>query len=320
MARAARLAAFFFALAAGPGLAQEKPLQRDFVPGLAFRYRIQLKVRSEIEGQQSEQIGAKSYVKPFSRSAGCEMSWIATRRVVAIGPYGGAEVEETLDDFTAAISTADPADEQAALLGKALVAALAQWGQSRTLRYREARNAQLLDLKPEGAPSLDENQPPVLTLWLLRALRPAAALPASALRFGEPWQEPRTAELPNWSEVRGSESGEWLDAAQASEPAAKLHTVQQISATVIAGPDRAPEGDSQARFHGESLATVSLGDARLFSAMRSATREITWTLAAVEGLPERPQFRSRISVEVQIESCDEGSCSSAERPALPRRR
>jgi hypothetical protein len=77
---------------------------------------------------------------------------------------------------------------------------------ARTLNYRETKAGQLLELKPDGAPTLGEAAPPLLTLWLLRALRPTIALPASAVRFGEPWQEPRSAQLPNWDDVRGSEN------------------------------------------------------------------------------------------------------------------
>ena len=156
-------------------------------------------------------------------------------------------------------------------------------------------------MNPLGAPLLDEAAPQLLTPWLLRALRPSVALPARPVRFGESWQEPRAVELPNWSEVRGAESGEWLEAAGSEEPAARLHVVQEIFGKIQRGAEMSPEGTAEGRFHGESLATIALSDGRLLAATRSAAREITWLLGPVEGLPERPRFRGRLSVEVRIE-------------------
>ncbi len=302
-------------LAAG----QERPIERSFPAGTAAGYRIQLIVRSEIEGQQPEQIGVKAYVRAFSRFAEDGLAWTATRRILTLGTDGTAEIEETFGDFQSLAGSSTPGDPQAEKLARALRDALSDWKRERSLRYRETRSGQLLELKADGVPSLGEAAPPLLSLWLLRALRPAVALPGAPLLFGERWQEARTAQLTSWAEVSGSETGEWLDVVGAIEPAARLHIVQQLFGTVVAGPEKPPEGTAQARFHGESLNTVSLGDARLLAATRSATREITWTLAPVEGLPERPQFRARLSVQVQIEACNETSCLSADPPAVRER-
>ena len=295
-------------LRVSPALAQERPLGRSFSVGESVRYRIQLVVQTEVAGQQTETIGAKTYVRPFSRTAETALSWVATRRVLAVDASGTAEVEETLDHFGSLAHVSTSADQEAEKLSGAQREALAGWKVMRSLRYHETRAGQLLDLKTDGVPSLGEAPPTLLTLWLLRALRPAAALPGTSIHFDHPWQEPRTAQLPGWAEVRGSENGEWLEAREAFEPAVRLHVVQQISGTVVSGAEKPPEGTAQGRFHGESLNTVSLGDARLLAARRSATREITWTLVPVEGLPERPQFRGRLSVQVQIEACNEDPC------------
>jgi hypothetical protein len=293
--------------------AQQKPLVREFAVGTTSRYRILLTVRTEVEGQQPVQIGAKTYVKPFARSAKGDLSWSATRRVVSVGADGTAEIEEILDGFSLEVPTLrkkydrNEQDE----LQDALSSTLDRWllTEPRTLRYREARTGQLSGLPSDAAPPLDEEAPRVLSLWLLRALRPAVALP-NRPPGASSWQEPRGAPLPNWADSRGSEAGEWLEAPQTSEPAVRLHVVQQISATVVSGADKPPEGTAHARFHGESLNTLSLVDLHLLGAARSATREITWTLAPVEGLPEPPQFRGRLTVEVQIEFCDEAACLS----------
>ncbi|MFY9583261.1 MAG: hypothetical protein WAR21_02065 [Candidatus Acidiferrales bacterium] len=316
MSLAARIAVWSLLGALAPLAAgQEKPLERSFSAGTAVSYRIQLIVRSDIEGQQPEPIGVKAYVRAFSRFAEDGLAWTATRRVVALGNDGAAEIEETLGDFEGLAGSSTPGDPEAEKLARSLREVLSDWKRQRTLRYRETRSGQLLELKADGVPPLGETPPPLLSLWLLRALRPAVALPEATFRTGERWQEARTAQLANWAEVSGSEAGEWLDLLGGVEPAARLHIVQQLFGTVVAGPEKPPEGAAQARFHGESLNTVSLGDARLFAATRSAMREITWTLAPVEGLPEQPRFRARLSLQVQIDACNETPCLSADRPA-----
>ena len=118
--------------------------------------------------------------------------------------------------------------------------------------------------------------------------------------------------LPGWDNVQGAESGEWLEAPEFAEPAARLQIVQQITATVTSGSERLAAGAGATdplsvagRFHGESLATVSLMDGRLLRATRSATREITWTLAPGEGFEQPLRFQGRLSVQVRIEECSE---------------
>jgi hypothetical protein len=300
--------------------AQEKPLERKFVVDTASSYGIQLIVRSEIHGLQAETIGAKAYVKPFARVAEAGLRWTATRRVVAIRPDGSAEIEEALSDFQDVLGPAAATDDAVAKLTGALRAALEPWKGAHTLSYREMRSGKLLELKAEGVANLGEAPPHVLTLWLLHTLRPAAPLPSVPLRFGEPWQEPHNVDVPPWSGVSASENGEWLQAPLGTEPAVRLHLVQQISGVVASGPEKPPEGEGQARFHGESLNTVSLLDGHLLAATSSATREITWTLSPVQGLPEPPQFRARLSVEVQIEACDETPCSTSDRSHFSLRR
>ena len=264
---------------------------------------MQLTVRSELEGQQPEKAGEKAYVTPFTRFAEAEISWMCTRRVLAVNDDGSAEIEETQEEFsTIHTRVGSGGAEETARLAEALRAALARWGEKRVLRYRESAAGQATGVSAFGVPLLDEAPPQLLTPWVLRALRPAQALPPRPVHFGESWQEPRSVQLPNWSDVRGSESGTWLEAADAPEPAVRLHVVQQIFGSVTGGADRPDAaGKAEGRFHGESLATLSLGDARLLLATRSAIREITWVLPPVEGLPERPRFRGRLSVQVRIE-------------------
>ncbi len=305
-------AAVFLACAGTP-LAQDQPLERRFTAGGASEFRIQLKVTSRVEGQETVTLGANAYVKPFAREVSATIDWTARVRVASFSADSASIVEE-LDGFQlelpsnpAASSTND--DPETVRLEQALQNALAKWETPRTLSYHESRFVQVTDISGDGAPELGEQTPRVLTAWLLHALRPDAALPARPFRLDDRWQEPRSVTLPDLSDASGWESGQWF-AASDSRMKARLDVVQQIDATVASGPEKPPEGDAAAKFHSESLSTVSLDDGSLSSATRSATREVSWTLRPVSGLPAPPKFGSRLTVEIQIVSCDETPCSS----------
>lgn len=292
---------------------QEKHLERTFAAGATQRYRVELLVRTELAGQRAVRIGVKGYAEPFTRFVEARISWLATERTASIAADGTADVEETLGGFGAITSDAATGDDpEWKKLAVALEDALRGWAQARTLHYRASRAGELRGLPREGGPPLDEASPQLLTPWLVRALRPAAALPARPIRFGERWQEPRAVTLPGWDNVQGAESGEWLGAPEFAEPAARLQIVQQITGTVTSGSERLAAGAGATdplsvtgRFHGESLATASLMDGRLLRATRSATREITWTIAPGEGFEQPLRFQARLSVQVRIEECGE---------------
>ena len=308
-------AAFTAALAQQPAAKRastpaETRLECTFAAGATAQYRIQLTVRSELQGEQPETIGAKTYVRPFSRAAERRVEWRATRHVLSVSADGAADFEEQLDNFSEpSAPSSSLADDDARKLDQSLEAVITKWSapDSRTLRYRETSSGQLSGLSPEAVPALGEASPPLLALWLLRALRPAASLPARPVEFDVRWQEPRAVKLDGWTNVQGYESGEWLVAPGAAGPAARLLISQQILGTVTSGPEKPPEGRAEGRFQGESLSTLSLSDGSVLAATRSASREITWTLAPVAGLDHPPQFRARLSAQIEIEECH-GSC------------
>ncbi len=300
----------FVLLVSSTASAQERQLERSFSVGAPHVYRVRLTLRSELEGQRAVSTGASAYAEHFSRSAEVTLSWRATSRVTAVAEDGAAQIEEALAEFDVGQFRADPAtDDEAKKLSAALADVAQRWSVPRTLHYRETPAGQLSTLPPEGVPALGEEAPPLLTLWLLRALRPAVTLPGKPIVFGERWEQPRSAKLDNWMNVRGIESGEWLDAGGA-EPAVRLHVVQQISGSVASGADRPEASAAQASFHAESLTTLALLDGRVLAADRSAVREIVRTLDAVPGLTEPPRFRARLSVQVQIEDCNDNPCRS----------
>jgi hypothetical protein len=304
-------------VAATTHASQSAALRRTFSAGAPSRYRVHLETSVELQGKRPLQIGSKYYVEAVEQRVHYRVSWRASRRVVQLMSDGSAEIEESLDEFSGIAGEAGESEEERQLAA-ALYDALVKWAQLRTLLYRESSAGQLTGLRGDAAPLLGENAPPVLTLWLLRALRPTVPLPEHPVRFGVRWQEPRSAQLENWRDVRGVENGEWLPAAPGPDPAARLHIVQQIFGEVAGGADVPDKAKAQASFHAESLTVVSLADGRALSAERSASREIQRVLESVPGLSEPQRFRARLAVQVRIEDCGHEPCLALDTPSVQR--
>ena len=292
--------------------AQVGPIIRTFQQRNISTFRVNLRIRTEIEGQKPNPIGTKMFFQPISTWLEQNISWQSTRTVTSIDADGSAEVEEKLSNFSANTTTSDESAETKKLQAD-LESALEKWLAPKTLQYRETRSGQISRLTTDSVPPFDESSPRVLTAWLLRALRPTAALPARPLNLGEHWQEPRVVQFAEWTATTGSEAGEWLappaGVRQRGEPTVKLQTTQEITGIVAGGAEKPAEGSASAHFHAESLNTLALDDLRLMSASRSATRDILWTLAPVEGLEKPPEYRGRLFVEISIQVCDETPCA-----------
>jgi hypothetical protein len=294
--------------------AQEQPKgpERTFRAGTGPAFRVELSIRSEVEGQKPETVGAKTYVQPVSEWVEQKLDWQAQRQVVSVATDGTAEIEEALSDFSDSQTSSDDNPDTRKLL-ESLSGAVKPWEAPRTLRYHETRAGVISGLKIDAAPPIEEAAPRVLTAWLLRASRPTAALPSHPIIYNQPWHEPRTVQFAEWKDAAGSESGEWLgetaELRARGEPSIQLHATQEISGTVTAGSEKPVEGSATASFHAESLSTLALEDLRMMEATRSAVRETVWTLAPVAGLPYPPQFRGRLLVEIRIQACDETPCN-----------
>jgi hypothetical protein len=303
-----------FAFSASLIRAQSTPAFHNFRANSITTFRINLRARIESEIQKPSSIGSKMYLQPISNWLEQDLSWQATRTVTFVTADGSAEIEEKLSNFSEKVSSSDESEANKKLLAD-LESALKNWTTPRALQYRESRTGQITGLTTESAPPIGESAPRVLTAWILRAVRPTAGFPAHPLALGEHWQEPRVVQFAEWTGTTGSESGEWLATPagirQRGEPTVKLQTTQEITGTVAGGSEKPAEGSATAHFHAESLSTLALDDLRLMSAARSATRDILWTLAPIEGLEKPPQYRGRLFVELSIQVCDETPCPMA---------
>jgi len=306
---------------------QDLPLRRTFAVGDEWRYHVRLIVRSELEGPETLRIGGVTYVKTAQHAAEARVGWTATERVTRLAENRAANMHEEQEAFEALRLRLEPDadDAQAARLGESLRQMVSSWSKSRTLEFRVLANGGSAQLPPEAGPRLDEPPPPLLTLWLAHALRPAAALPERPVRVGEPWQEPRSVQVNGWTDVRAAETGEWLEAAAPRDYSAMcLHITQEISGRAGSpgtrsadaeggaanGEANRPEGEKTGSFFAESLSTIGLADGRVLAASRSARKEIIQVLPPVGGMTEAPRFRATLSLQVEIEICVEGRCET----------
>jgi len=314
--------------------AQDSSLHRSFSASEERRFRIHLTVRSELEGPETVNIGAVTYVKTVQIFAEARLAWTVTESLIALDDSSTAKMREQQEAFSPLLIVRDPdtVDVVADRLAEALRQTLSKWAAGRTVDFRVARDGSATGMPADAAPQLDERPPLLLTPWLVHALRPAAALPHRPVRVGDVWQEPRTVAVAGWTDVHAGETGEWLEAAMPEERAAlRLHVTQEISGRVSeAAPATAPRagespahsagtaeqhpkaalGERTERFFAESLSTIALEDGSVLSASRSARKEIVQVLAPVPGMVEPPRFRATLSVQVEIESCVEGRCDS----------
>jgi hypothetical protein len=305
---------------------QGEPLRRTFHAGEESRYRVRLVVRSELEGPETVKIGEVTYVKTVQHSAEARLSWTISERVTRLAADGAAEIREQLESFEAPRLTreADAEDAQSARLSVSLLQMLSGWANSRALEFRVAPNGAATGLGTDAAPQADEPPPPLLTLWLAHALRPAATLPDRPVQPGVTWQEPRKVQVKGWTDVRAGETDEWLDTAAEDRAALRLHVVQEISGRILESAAKVsggvgvrdddeaknPPGNKTERFFAESLSTISLDDGRVLAASRSARKEIVQVLPPAPGMTEPPRFRATLSVQVEIESCVGGPCEA----------
>jgi hypothetical protein len=175
------------------------------------------------------------------------------------------------------------------------------------MRYTESTSGALKELTLGSGESalaqLDGTSPRLLSLWLKHAVRPNLILPQLPFEVGAISREsfhPASHLLQN---ARGSETTEWLDAS-GETPAATLHVVQQLlwsaplAATATNSQLRAPHDES---FFADSLSTVSILDGSLLRANRSASRSTVRHVNPVPGLPQAPDFSSKLTLTVTIE-------------------
>jgi hypothetical protein len=301
------LALTMFVTASGM-FAQPRPLTRHFVASTEERYQVTLSLRAESHSVTTETVAAQTYVTPVVHAAEVSLHWRADRRILSVQD-AAAVIEETLVPASQQCEETPPSEKTDAELQSSLKTFCTTWLKAEIIRYTENNRGVLRETtaspSENALPPLAETSPPLLSLWLKRAVRPNVMFPQLPFEIGATSQQsfqPASNLLRN---ARGSENIEWLDA-QGEAPGATLHVVQQLlwnttppaAAVQVESRDQIQKDES---FFADSLSTVSLQDGSLLRANRSASRAASRHVDPVPGLPQPPEFSSKITVTVTIE-------------------
>jgi hypothetical protein len=298
------------AWACGPiCVAQQRALQRRFAAPSQERFEVTIRVKAESHSVTTETVARQTYVTPMLHEAEASLRWHASRNVTSVRPDGSAEIEEIVAPATQeCVWNSRPEGKRDEALEKSLNDLCAFWSREVSLRYFETAKGLLQDASrsTNDLPPLGESAPALLTLWLRRAVRPNVIFPALDFEVGAKSQKAMRPSTERFSNANGSETTEWLDA-QGETPAATLHVVQQL--TWKESPERAEPGGGRETsktpknetFFADSLTTLSLLDGSVLRATRTASRSITNKVDAVPGLPQPPDFSSKLTVSITIE-------------------
>ena len=283
-------------------LAQDKPLTRTFVNGTTESYQVLVSVRAETHGVSTETIGEKTYVKPFAHEAAGRIQWQSTRRIDAVKEDGSAMLEENLNQFQSECGARTDVSATDPQLQKSLQELCDQWGELATSSYEEGKDGLIRGL-PMDTANMSVRDSSLLSLWLRRAFRPSVIFPLKPIHFGARTEHRVEEKSGSPDGPVGLESTEWVEAGSES-PAATLHVSQYLS---WMGPAR-KSGSSNVNgspperqlFYADSLNTVSLLDGSLLNASRSASYETKKVLDPVPGLPDAPEFGSKLTITVTM--------------------
>src|ERR1700739_3498497 len=232
VARAIRicLALTMFVWASGT-FAQQRPLTRHFVASSEERYQVILSLKAESHSVTTETVAARTYVTPVIRAAEVSLRWREKRKILSFQEDGSATIEETLAPANQQCEDALPSETTDASLQSSLKAFCTSWLKAGIIRYTENKSGALRDVSPSDSenslPPLAETAPPLLSLWLKRAVRPNAIFPQLPFEIGATSQQsfqPASNLLKN---ARGSETTEGVSP-EGETPAARLHVVQQL--------------------------------------------------------------------------------------------
>lgn len=267
-----------------------------------------LEVKAESHSVTTEAVAAQTYVTPVVHSAALRIVWQANRRVLDVQAGDSATLEEELVPASpACVELRQSAEQSDADLQASLRPLCSFWNAHSVIRYLEnSKGLQVRQDSSDPLAPLGENAPPLLALWLRRAVRPAVIFPDQNFELGIKSQRSFRPSEQLLRDARGSETTEWLDA-QSEAPSATLHVLQELSWNAPAALQSANAGrnmDSQPKeesFFSDSLTTLSLQDASLLRASRTASRSTSRHIAPVAGLPEPPDFSTKLTLVVTIE-------------------
>jgi len=266
-------------------------------------YQVAVTIRAETHGVSTEKIGEKTYVKPFAHEAEGHVFWRAIRQVIAVKEDGSAAIEENLQQFNSSCDQTVKFPAADAELQKSVRELCDRWQNLLKMQYEEGKDGLIRGL-PEAASQLAGPDLSFLSLWLRRAFRPSLILPKEPMRFGTPVEHKiGDAVVSSWR-PSGTETIEWAEGGN-EPPAVILHVAQSLSwmerPTIRQEKNSLQIPPEKATFYADSLNTISLLDGSLLNSSRSASYEAKQVLEAVPGLPDAPEFGSKLTITVTMQ-------------------
>ena len=197
--------------------AQQKPLTRTFTSGSVENYQVAVAIRAETHGVSTEQIGEKTYVKPFAHEAEGHVSWRTIRQAITVKEDGSVTIGENLERFNSGCDQTVKSTVADAELQKSVRELCDRWQNLLKMEYEEGKDGLIRGL-PEAASHLAGPDSPFLSLWLRRAFRPSVILPKEPMRFGTAVEHKIGDAAVSSGKPSGTETIEWAEGG--SEPPA----------------------------------------------------------------------------------------------------
>jgi hypothetical protein len=289
-------------LMASGSLAQQKSLTRSFTTGTTETYLVLVSIRAETRGISTETVGDKTFIKPFTHEASGRMEWQTVREIGVVNEDGSAAIQERVEKVLMLCTDSRESGGADFELQKSLQLMCGGFERVSTLAYEEEKYGAIHGI-PEEAKWLAGQDTPLVSLWLRRALRPSLILPKEPMRFGvrEEHKVGDAAHAPGTP--NGTEASEWTEAGGES-PAVTYHLAQDLAWLAPAKAAHSAKLPSlpgaRESFYADSLNTVSLLDGSVLIASRSATYETKQVLEPVPGIPDAPEFGSKLTITVTM--------------------
>jgi hypothetical protein len=287
--------------------AQQAPLTRHFAAPSQERYQVTLTLRAESHSVSTETVAAQTYVTPVAHHGEITIEWQAERKIVSLDKNGTASIEENLSPPGHACKAIQQTPERIDLaMNQSLEHFCNRWLQTLAFQYTETNRGAINERTTNPIPPLGENPPPLLALWLRHAVRPSTILSPLNLSVGAKSQQSFHPTSPLLKNAQGSETTEWLDS-QNEAPSATLHVFQQLSWTAPMSASDANEDQTKGansldeEFLADSLTTLLLQDGSILHASRTASRTSRRLIESIPGLPQPPDFSSKLTVSVTID-------------------
>src|SRR5262249_45392895 len=157
--------------------AEHRPLTRNFSMGGEERYSVTISLKAQTQSVSIETVGSKSYLMPVLHFGEVRLKRHIARRIRSVKSDGTAEIEE-VNGTASSDDILPPRENMDGKLQASLSSLCSSLAVAVTLYYTEAPSGAQHDIRTTSLlQNLGEDAPPLLALWLWRAVRPSVVFP-----------------------------------------------------------------------------------------------------------------------------------------------